>query len=138
MAEQILLDDKVAKVTYYQDLSLLKIDWYGTPSREVYEKTFLIGLEFQEKCPVNIDNFISDIRKQGVVNPENRKWFEGVALPRAVKQGLKRGAVIFDGNVFKKYYLNTIMQATNIYKLPFKFFTTEEEALAWFDSFDRK
>jgi hypothetical protein len=137
MSEFVVTEDSFFKVVYSKEASLLKIIWNGTQTHESYTKAFLSGLDFQEKCTENIDNFISDIQKQGVVNPENRKWFEQVALPRAVNQGLKRGAVIFDGNVFKKYYLNLILQATNVYKLPFKFFTTEKEALAWFESFNR-
>lgn len=71
-----------------------------------------------------------------MVNPENRKWFETVMLPQALKQGLKRGGVIFDGTIFKKYYLNLILQATNKFKFTLRLFNSIEEAYAWFATFD--
>ncbi len=132
MHEVIIVDEPVVRVTYHQELSLIKVVWNGIPTREQYVKAFTSALDFQEKSPQPITRFISDVRRQGIVNPENRKWFEQVVIPRAVKQGFKYAAVIFDGNAFKKYYLNLILQTTNIYKVPFKFFSTEEEAIAWF------
>lgn len=110
--------------------------WNGTFTNEEYQKAFTMALDFQTLSGVPVYNFLSDIRTQGIVNPENRKWFESHGVPRAAKQGLRRGAVVFDGNIFKKYYINLILQATNKFHLPFKFFTTPEEAILWFDSFN--
>jgi hypothetical protein len=78
-----------------------------------------------------ITNYMSDIRMQGVVSPEYRKWFQDVVIPSAVSSGLKKGAVVFDGNVFQKYYLNNIMNFTKKYGLQFKFFSSRDEAIEW-------
>ena len=47
-------------------------------------------------------------------------------IPKAIEAGLKRVGVVFDGNVFKKYYLNVILAATNKFGLPLKVFTDLE------------
>jgi len=135
MSEVIIYEEPYVIVTYIPRFKLVKIVWDGNISLEMYQKAFTLALDFQAKELVPVYNFLSDIRKQGLVNPENRKWFEQYALPRAVNQGLRRGAVISDANVFKKYYINLILQSTNRFKLPFRFFDEIDEALAWFDSF---
>ncbi len=135
MEEKIIFNEEFAKITYHQSLKTIKVLWNGSFSKEQYQHAIETALEFQLKEYLPIENYLSNILKQGIVNPESRKWFEQVALPRANKQGLKRAAVVFDGNVFKKYYLNLILQASNAYKLPLKFFNSEEEAIEWFQSF---
>ena len=38
-------------------------------------------------------------------------------------------AVVFDGSAFKKFYINLILQTTNKFKFPFRFFSTMESTL---------
>lgn len=121
---------------YVPDMSLIIIEWNGTLTNEQYRTAFVKALEFQEKCTSPIHNFMSDVRRQGIVNPDNRRWFETVALPRAIKQGLKHAAVIIDGNVFKKYYLNLLLKTTKRFRLPLKLFNSREDAYSWLKSFD--
>lgn len=132
--KKIILDTKFAEISYDSELKLGKIKWKAKASTEEYQFAFITLLEHAEKH--SADNFLSDIRKQSVVSPENRKWFEDVMLPRAIEAGLKRAGVVFDGNVFKKYYINMILQVTNKFGLPMKAFNSEEEAISWFKSFD--
>lgn len=129
---KVFIDESFAKVTLDEDIKLAKIEWRKACTPEEYKKCFMVLLEYQQKTPVSY--FMSDIRNQGVVNPENRKWFETEALPRAIKQGLKKGCAIISGNIFKKYYINMILQATNKFGLPFKAFESEAEAIKWLKS----
>ena len=132
---KILLDSEFATVSFIENLSLIKVVWKDTKlTLENYKKTFTVALDFQNDNVVV--NYISDIRKQRVMSPSFRKWFQETAVPQAVKQGLKRGVVIFSGNVFKKYYLNHIMNTTKKFGLPFKFFSNEDEAIEWIKSFN--
>lgn len=125
-----------AKATYIPDYKAILITWNGIHTIDEYKKVFSSGIEFQQSTNLPVHNYISDIRNQGIVNPESRKWFENVAIPKATELGLKRAAVVFDGNVFRKYYLNMVIQAANIYKIPLKTYNTPEEAFNWFKSFD--
>lgn len=135
MEEVLVFNENFARITFHRPQKMIKVVWNGTFSKEQYQHAIEVALDFQLKEGSPVENYLSNILNQGIVNPESRKWFEQVAMPRAVKQGLKRAGVVFDGNVFKKYYLNLILQATNAYKLPLKFFNKEEEAFKWFDSF---
>ncbi|NOU18843.1 MAG: hypothetical protein HOO91_14915 [Bacteroidales bacterium] len=133
MSEIVIFQENFATITYHSKQEMIKVVWNGAISKEQYQRAIEKALDFQQKEGPRIENYLSNILNQGIVSPESRKWFEVVALPRGVKQGLKKAAVVFDGNIFKKYYLNLILQASNAYKLPLKFFSTEEEAIKWFD-----
>jgi hypothetical protein len=76
-----------------------------------------------------VTRFMSDIRNQGVVSPESRKWFEKEMVPAAMENGLKRAAVISGSNAFKMYYINLILSSVNKFNLPFKIFNDEEKAV---------
>lgn len=125
----ILFDESFALVEYIEDKNIGIITWKGRTTSEEYKRTFNSLLDIQEEK--NITRFISDTRKQAVISPNDRKWFETVALPRAIEQGLKISGIVFDGNAFKKYYLNVIIGATNKFKLPLKLISTREEAIEW-------
>lgn len=136
MDEKLILNESFVNITYHQNLKMVKVVWNGSFTKEQYQHAIDAALDYQLKEKFPVENYLSNILNQGIVNPESRKWFEQVAMPRAIGQGLKRAAVVFDGNVFKKYYLNLILQASNVYKLPLKFFSSEKEAIVWFQSFE--
>ncbi|GEM_PF-373545 len=116
---------------YNPEKKCVEVTWHGNQTIEEYKALFEALLEFQRNSGLEIKGYLSDIRDQGVVNPDSRKWFEQVALPQAINQGLKWAAVVFDGNTFKRYYLNLILQVANIYGLPLKFFNSKEDAYKW-------
>lgn len=130
----IILETDYAEISHDPDLKLGKIVWKRKTSTEEYQYAFITLLDYSKKNTT--DNFLSDIKNQSVVSPENRKWFESDMLPKAIENGLKRAAVVFDGNVFKKYYINMIIKVTNKFKMPLKMFSSEEEAINWFQSFE--
>ena len=118
-----------ATISIFEDRCIGMIQWTGKCTSEEYRSTFLYLAEVQKKY--GIIRFLSDVREQAIITPEDRKWFEKEALPIAIDQGLKASAVVFNGNVFKKYYLNLILQAMNTFGLPLKLFNDLEPAEAW-------
>jgi len=131
--KKIIQDTDYAEISHDPELFLGKIEWKKKTSMEEYQYAFITLLGYANDHRTDI--FLSDIRKQTVVSPESRKWFETEMLPKAINAGLKRAAVVFDGNVFKKYYINMIIKVSNKFKLPMKIFNEEQEALDWFNSF---
>jgi hypothetical protein len=134
--ETLIFENTCASVYYIPELQLGKIVWNGNPAGDLYKDPFrkLIAHAVHHPTP----NFLSDTTNQGIVNPENRKWFETHAIPDAINAGLKRAGIITSANVFKRYYLNMILSATNKFGLPVKMFESEEEAHKWFESFTKK
>jgi len=126
---EVVQDEKYAKVNYYEPIQLIYMEWNGKVTSEQYKETFNKALAYADEHKITL--FLSDICKRKITAPSDRQWFETVALPKAIKKGLKKGAAVFDGNPFKRYYLNTIFLKTKMYMLPFKFFTSADKALEW-------
>lgn len=122
-----------AKATYEPDKKRILLVWDGSPTEEEYKAPFNAMLKFAKIHPV--DNMVSDISKQGVINPNNRKWFENEMMPQAIDTGMKRAAIVTSGNVFKLYYVNLILSSVNKFGLPVKLFKNQQEAGQWLDGF---
>ncbi len=125
-----------ASVTYDSDKRCMFLIWNGSPNPDEYKKPFLTMLEYGSKFPV--DGMLSDISKQGIITPDNRKWFEKEMMPKAVLAGLKRGAIVTNGNAFKLYYINLILSAVNKFPIQTKLFNNQKDAVDWLDSFQKK
>ncbi|MBN2669786.1 MAG: hypothetical protein JXR60_11235 [Bacteroidales bacterium] len=131
----IIMDNDYVNISYHESESLVEMVWKKTTGQmdlSIYQAAFNAALDYQENHHGTVKNFLSDIRLQSVLSPDYRKWFQETAIPRAISNGLERGAVIFEGNVFQKYYLNNIMNSTKKFGIKFKFFTKREEAIEWF------
>lgn len=125
--EVVVLDESYVKVLYDPVRKIGKVVWNGTPKDEQYKLPFEKLLDYGQKNTVK--RFLSDTRKQGVVAPDKRKWFEKVMVPAAIEAGMERAAVVTDGNAFKRYYLNLILGAVNKFGLPFKICGDEQSAI---------
>jgi hypothetical protein len=90
-------------------------------------------IEFGKKY--RVDSMISDISHQGVISPENRKWFEKDMMPQAVAAGLKRAAIVTSGNAFKLYYINLILSAVNKFSIVTRLFNKRADAHSWLETF---
>jgi hypothetical protein len=129
LEEKVLLDRDYAHVSYNRQLKLGKIIWRRKPVSEEYKLAFHTLLDYAAVEPVEF--FLSDMNHQGVISAEDRSWFKSEMLPMAVKSGLKRAAVFFDGNIFVKYYLNLLIISSSKSGLPLRIFQTEEKAIDW-------
>ncbi|GAA0894168.1 hypothetical protein GCM10009122_38480 [Fulvivirga kasyanovii] len=120
----IIINEKYAKVYFSEQLKVLGIVWDGVFTTDQYTGLFDRLIEFGKKH--KIIGFYSDIRKQGVVSVEARKYFEKVVSPEAQRQGINKTGVVSDASPFKKYYLNTIIKMTG---RPAKICSNPEDAL---------
>jgi hypothetical protein len=123
-----------ATVTYYPEKKFFSLIWHGRPDAEEYKQPFIKMIDYSKKNPV--DAMLSDISQQGIITPENRKWFEKEMMPEAAKSGLKRAAIITNGNTFKLYYINIILSAVKKFPIVTKLFNNQKEALQWLESIE--
>jgi hypothetical protein len=131
---EIIFENEFSRLSYEEDLKILTITWTNKKLNfEEYQRPFKLALEFMTNKPV--ENYISDIRNQGIVSPDFRKWLQEVAMPEAAKAGLKRVVGVANVNVFKQYYINHVFQSAKKFGIPFKMFNTIEEAKKWFSEF---
>ena len=135
MESDLIFENEFAKGSYYKELKLAEILWKKTlvPSEE-YRKAFDSIIKFTEN--VDFVNYLSDGRKQGVVSPDDRKWFQNVIVPKAMKLGLKYGAVVIKKDPFKKYYMNANLRWLNRKsKITMRIFYDYDEAINWIKRF---
>ena len=125
----VIFKTEYVEVTFDEKKELGLITWNSKCTSDEYRLTFNTLLKFQEK--VVITKYITDIRNQGVINPTDRKWFESFVFPRAIELGINAFAVVFDGNVFKKYYINVILSVVNKFNVPSKAFNDLDEAVSF-------
>jgi hypothetical protein len=133
---ETIFENDYSILTYEKELRILIITWKDKIlTFEEYQRPFKTALDFMTKNPV--DNYISDIRNQGIVSPEFRKWLEQVAMPEAAKAGLKRVVGVANVNVFKQYYINNVFNSAKRFGMPFKMFNNIDDAKAWFSEFEK-
>lgn len=128
-----IINKPFVDATYNPGLKLISVIWKDEPFtgeefNKTYEQVLLFGKDNE------VENFMADIRAQRIMSPDERKWFQNYVIGQAVNYGLKRAAVVFSGSVFKKFYLNNILDSTKKFNLPLKFFYTREEAVDWLSS----
>lgn len=102
-----IFKSSVATLRYSEEHSLVYLTWNGTLTLEKYQEPFKFLL--QDFKP-EVYGILSDIRKQGIVGPEMRTWLQKVATPASYERGLRFYYVASDANVFKQYYVNTILK----------------------------
>ena len=131
---ELIFETDYARVEFDEAGAYVQATWLNKKKLELeeYKSTFNAALNFQAANKDKTRFFLSDIRNQGIVNPEYRKWLQEGALPGAVSNDLELIAVIFSGNVFQKYYLNHIMNSTKKFGIKFKFFNDKPAAEEWF------
>ncbi len=125
---ETLLDKEYALVTYFPEQEMARIKWKGNVNVDQYRNAFMTVYDYAIAGNL-VKRFYSDTREQGVVGPENRKWFEKEMLPKAIDAGMERAGTISDANIFKRYYLNMILKSINKFNLPFKLCGSEEEVV---------
>jgi hypothetical protein len=125
----IIYDKPHASIDYNPDTKIGFVVWKSNCTMDQYRDVFENMLAYAKTHLMKY--VLSDTTNQGVVSPENRKWFEKEMIPAAIEVGLEKVAIITDANVFKRYYLNMLLSAVNKFGVPFKIFGNEGQAKAF-------
>ena len=126
----LIFEKTYIKITFFKEKELAEMVWTGKSTHEEYIEAYSFILDFMNKGN-KITKHISDIHKQSVVSPETRRWFQDVALPKAVELGLKKSVIISDNNPFKQYYINLVLKLSNKFPVDVKIVVNNEEAEAF-------
>jgi len=54
-------------------------------------------------------NWLADMRKMGVVSPENQKWSNADWFPRAIAAGIKKMALVVPSSTLAQMSVDSIM-----------------------------
>ncbi|QCK16796.1 hypothetical protein [Mangrovivirga cuniculi] len=122
--DNILFKEPFVTAYFSKELNIVGVVWHGFLKTENYTSTFDRLIEFAENNKVI--GFYSDIRDQGVVSIEARKYFESTISPKAKELGIDKTGIVSDSSPFKKYYLNTVIKMTG---RPAKIFSDPDKAI---------
>ena len=124
-----LLDTDYVLVTYDMTSKILAIIWKGKLTSEQYRHTYIKSLEFSEDHKV--EGFMVDISNQKRVSAADKRWFDDTVLPNANTVGLKKACVVYDGNLFREYYLTHAVKRAKKYPIPYMYFKSRRRAMEW-------
>jgi len=127
---KVLYDFDYAIVTYFKNYKLLQLEWKKPGTKEEYENIFLKASELPSS--LNIQYFLSDIRKAGVVTIETLKWLKEDIIPIADKLGITKVGLLLRKDLFSKIYANSIQAGLEGYRIAFNYFNHRDEAISWF------
>jgi len=119
----------VASVRWDEDAKLVLVEWDGWANSE--EFAALLEAEILALQQHSCSRLLADCRRQKVLNPKdqdraNREW-----LPRALKAGLKRFAIVMPASVVADMNLRDSLDKVSGAALQVGYFATVEEAREW-------
>src|SRR5215813_2844340 len=115
---------------YYDELSgYVVMQWQGyANSNEFREGTeLMLNTLISNKC----SDVLADIGKMVLISQEDQRWLETNFLPRAIRFGFKRIALIQPASYFNKVAIETINSKIDKGKLTFAVFDNVADAKTW-------
>ena len=128
---KVTFESEFVQVSYDEESDSVIAVWKKATTTSAYRETFKQVLD--EVKANRAKAFISDIYHQGVVGTENRHWMESEILPEAMKFGLRKIAIVAPEDIFKKFYVGSVMRNARQYNdaLEHKVFSDLISAQAW-------
>jgi hypothetical protein len=115
---------------FYDELSkYVVMQWQG----------YATSNEFREGTELMLNTLISnrsstvlaDITRMVLISQEDQRWLENNFLPRAMRFGFKKIALIRPNSYFNKVAVETITGKIDRDKLSYEIFDSIEDATAW-------
>ncbi len=122
-----LHETEKALMRYNEDTNAIELIWKGQYDADTYKMMFTKGVEYLKEFKATA--WLSDIRKEGVVGAASSKWLKEEVIPHAIKNGLKKIAVILDEDVFKKFYVESLDKSMETKMM--QYFDSMESAKKW-------
>lgn len=130
--EQILLDDDSARIFFDAVLNATGVVWKKNVSSDEYRSIYKRGIEFMRSY--NTPNWITDMRQQGDISPDDQAWLLLKVLPDAYQSGLRRVAGIVQHDIHSprvKEYLHSIEEKLQASRVDLRYFNDLADARTW-------
>jgi hypothetical protein len=116
-------------IYFSNELNAVVMEWHG----------YANSMEFREGTELMLNNLIqhncskvlADIREMVLIGQEDQKWLETNFLPRAIKFGFEKIAIIKPRAYFNRVAVETVSYKVDKEKLTISFFNSPEEATEW-------
>jgi hypothetical protein len=119
----------VYNIYFDKDLDAVVMIWNGYSTSEQFREG--TELMLNELIHNGSSNVLADLREMILIGMEDQKWLEVKFLPRAIKFGFKRIAIITPNSYFNKVAVESVSYKVDKEKLTISFFDSQEEAVEW-------
>ncbi|OJJ17845.1 hypothetical protein BKI52_28720 [marine bacterium AO1-C] len=122
------LNEDFARVNYYPQNNLVEVIWHKSNTNNQYRQTITAAYNVVVKYGAN--KWISDMRNGGVISIDNQKWLKEEMVPKAVRSGLRRVALVVSKDIFNLFYAKNIKNTLQE-SFQSKYFDDVEKAYQW-------
>jgi signal transduction histidine kinase len=129
ISRQVFHESEVAQLCFDAHLRVIIIDWKRNVTSAEYRNTFEVLLHSLRIYKTS--GWISDVRKQGVIDEEDYQWMIQTLISEAFKYGLRRVALV-GFNKPERLDRDELLKMNSLCKdIDLRVFNTKEEALEW-------
>lgn len=123
---QICFDSEYGQIYYNARSNTAGVSWKKPVTSKAYRELF--GKCLDVLRIYNTPYWISDLRKQGNIAPEDQIWMVSTIIPEAVRNGLTRIVVVYDPAQHNADYLERTRMALEKGGSKVEFTTSTKEA----------
>jgi len=131
--KQVFFENESALLYYDALINNTVIIWKKNVTSSEYREAFDSVLNTIKKY--NTPGWIADLRKQGVILPEDQQWFIKNVLAVAGENGLQRIAAVGFHDPVRKDYYDRMIANTGEFGIELKVFSEIDSAVLWMKSF---
>ncbi|WKN44069.1 STAS/SEC14 domain-containing protein [Tunicatimonas pelagia] len=128
----IHLDENYLQVRYEEEVPCVVMEWKEFATSEEFRTGLNKGLSLL--TDKGTENWLADLRKMDVIDPEDEKWSNEDWFPRALAGGVKKMALIPSEDVFNSLSVENIMSEVANTDLVIHYFEDPDEAKSWLAS----
>lgn len=127
---EIVFDSDSALMTYVKTDFAIELIWKNNVNSEEFRKVYMAGLEFAAQNKVQY--FLSDIRKEGLVQLNDIKWLTQEVIAKADKLGIKKIALVNEEELtFSSIYAESLKKKIENYSIQVNVFSDMTSARSW-------
>jgi hypothetical protein len=128
---QICFESDFGVIYYNARINTAGIRWKKEVTSEQYRHLFDKSIEVVRLYHTPF--WVTDMRNQGAISPEDQKWMVTTIFPEAHRNGLIKIAGIYSPDQFNDDYRSRIMEVARQLGVHLLFFTSRKTAEAWIE-----
>ena len=128
----VSFDEKFLQIYYDETVPCVTMQWKDFATSEEFKIGLNKGLDLLMEQ--NTENWLADLRKMDVIDPDDEKWSNEDWFPRALAGGVKKMALIPSVDIFNNMSVESIMNEVAGTGLVVHYFDNVEEAKTWLKS----
>jgi len=132
MPPVVVLDTKQITVRYYPESKIIHHEMHEYTHGKDFRDALMAGVEAMKRY--GADKWLSDDRKNPVLNSDDRQWGEDVWAPQVLKAGWKYWAIVQPEKALARVRMEERGEAFAKRGVTVEFFAEPGEALRWLTS----